>query len=90
MAQNECQQMPKVDFYRGLRNQLSTVYNVMANLNRTSEFLNTIDGDTATNMGIAAQTVADLLKLRTDIDAFITDFEAANGLKDQINKLRYI
>ena len=90
MAQNECQQMVKDDFFRSLRNQLSTVYNTMSGLKRTSEFLNTIDSTTATNMNLDAQTVTDLLELRTDIDAFLTSYEVADGLKDQINKLRYL
>ena len=90
MAQNECQQMEKTNFYQSLRNQISTLYNQMMALDRASEFLNTMDSTTATNMGMQAQVVTDVAELRAEIDALLVSYKAAGGLKDAINKLRYI
>ena len=90
MPQNECQQMLKTDFYQSLRNQLSTFYNQMMNLERASEFLNSMDATTATNMGMQADTITDVAELRTEIDALLDNYKAVGGLKDAINKLRYI
>ena len=90
MAQNECQQMDKTNFYQSLRNQISTMYNNMMQLERASEFLNTMDQDTATNMGMQAQTTTDVAKLRTEINALLVAYKATGGLKEVINKLRYL
>ena len=78
MPQNECQQMDKTNFYQSLA------------LERASEFLNTMDATTATNMGMQAQTTTDVAELRTEIDALLVAYKAAGGLKDAINKLRYL
>ena len=90
MAQNECQQMEKTNFYQSLRNQISTLYNQMMNLERASEFLNSMDATTATNMGMEVQATTDVSELRTEIDALLANYKAVGGLKDAINKLRYI
>lgn len=90
MAQNECQQMDKTNFYQSLRNQTSTMYNNMMQLERASEFLNTMDATTATNMGMEAQATTDVAALRVAINNLLVDYEAAGGLKEQINKLRYL
>ena len=95
MAQNECQQMVKTDFYQSLRNQISTLYNNMMTLERASEFLNTMDAATATNMGMQAQTTTDVATLRTAINEMLafyggTSTSQTEVLKDTINKLRYI
>jgi hypothetical protein len=95
MAQNECQQMDKTGFYQRLRNQLSTMYNNMMALQRASEFLNTMDSETATNMTMQAQTSIDVSDLRTAINEMLAFYNGSatsqtKVLKDQINKLRYI
>jgi hypothetical protein len=95
MAQNECQQMDKTGFYQSLRNQLSTMYNNMMALQRASEFLNTMDSETATNMTMQAQTSIDVSDLRTAINEMLAFYNGSatsqtKVLKDQINKLRYI
>ena len=90
MAQNECQQMDKTNFYQSLRNQISTLYNQMMALERASEFLNTMDQETATNMGMQTQTVTDVATLRTSINNLVTEYKKVGGLKEAINKLRYL
>jgi len=95
MAQNECQQMDKTGFYQSLRNQLSTFYNGIMALQRASEFLNTMDQQTATNMTMEAQTTLDVGDLRTAINEMLAFYEGSatsqsKVLKDQINKMRYI
>jgi hypothetical protein len=90
MAQNECQQMEKTEFYRSLRNQLSKFYNEMTQLERMSEFLLSMDTTTATNMGIPSDVQSVLADLRSDVDAFVTEYKKAGGFKESINKLRYI
>lgn len=90
MPQNECQQMEKTNFYQSLRNQISTVYNQMMALERASEFLNTMDTATATNMGMEAQTTTDVAALRQRINALLVEYKAVGGLKEAINKLRYL
>jgi hypothetical protein len=95
MAQNECQQMDKTGFYQNLRNQLSTFYNGIMALQRASEFLNTMDEDTASNMTMQAQTVVDVANLRTAINEILAFYSGSatsqsKVLKDEINKMRYI
>lgn len=95
MAQNECQQMTKATFYQTLRNQLSKLYNDMKALERTSEFLNTMDATTATNMEMQAEATVDVADLRTAINELLDYYRGVatsqtKVLKDQINKLRYL
>jgi len=95
MPQNECQQMLKTDFYQSLRNKLSTLYNILSDLQRVSEFLNTMDAATATNMGMDATTTTDVSNLRTAITEMMDFYEGTatpqtRVLKDQVNKLRYL
>jgi predicted RNase H-related nuclease YkuK (DUF458 family) len=95
MPQNECQQMPLQDFYSNLRNKISTLYNTLSDMERVSEFLNTMDAQTATNMGMEAQARDDIADLRVAINEVIAFYEGGSTtrthvLKDEINKLRYI
>ena len=95
MAQNECQQMLKPDFYANLRNQISTIYNHMSALKRLSEFLSSMDQDTATAMTISSEVQTDMNNLRTAITELLDFYEGTatsqtKVLKGEINKLRYI
>lgn len=95
MAQNECQQMVKTEFYQKLRTQISKVYDSMADLQRASEFLTSLDGTTATAMTISAGTQTDIASLRTAIDEFLDFYDGSattqtKVLKTQINKMRHI
>lgn len=95
MAQNECQMMDKSRFYDNLRGNLSSLYDHMKKLERISEFLNTMDQDTATDMTMDAQTTADVGDLRIAINEYLAFYrgEAQTQtvvLKDSINKLRYL
>lgn len=96
MPQNECQQMPLTDFYANLRNLLSTTYNSMAQLQRASEFLASLDQTTfETNMGGSSDVTQSLGHLRTAINELLAFYDGTattqtRVLKDQINKLRYM
>ena len=95
MTQNACQQMPLAEFYSLLRNKISSFYNVTNELKRASEFLNTMDTQTATNMTMDDTTRDDIAALRTAINEILNFYDGTSTsssvvLKDQINKLRYI
>lgn len=95
MAQNACQEMDLSNFYASLRRVISSTYNLMAELERTSEFLNTMDATTATNMGMDTTTRDDVADLRVAINETLDFYSGAaqsqtKVLKTQINKLRYL
>ena len=95
MAQNECQQMDKTDFYSGLRNAVATIYSTHQKMVRVSEFLNTMDAATATNMGIDNTTRDVVADLRTAINEALAFYDGTatsrtQVLKTNINKLRHI
>lgn len=95
MAQNECQQMDKAEFYQKLRNMISTFYNGISMMERASEFLNTMDSATATNMGMEVAATTAVSNLRTAINEMVAFYEGTSTtqtevLKDAINKLRYL
>ena len=95
MAQNACQQMPLNDFYANLRNLISTTYNNMRNLERASEFLASMDAQTATNMGMDNTTRDVIAELRTAINETLDFYDGTSAsqtkvLKTIINQLRYI
>lgn len=95
MAQNACQQMTLSDFYANLRNIVSTVYNTNQKLERASEFLNTMDATTATNMGMDNTTRDDVAALRIAINEMLAFYDGTatsrtRVLKDEINRLRYM
>ena len=95
MAQNECQQMPKTDFYQSLRNLLTRYYNIMQDLEESSEFLASLDATTATNMGIPSDVQTVLGHLRTAINESLDFYDGTaqtqtQVLKTRINQLKYI
>ena len=98
MAQNECQQMAKLDFYANLRNFLSSLYGTMQKAEKAAEFLNTMDADTLDNMGVPASGSDDglrnaLVDCRTALNE-LRDFYSGTAttqtrvMKDVINDLR--
>ena len=95
MAQNECQQMPKADFYANLRNLLARYYNIMQDLEEASEFLASLDVTTATNMGIPSDVQTVLGHLRTAMNESLDFYDGTaqtqtQVLKTRINQLKYI
>ena len=95
MAQNTCQQMELTDFYRSLRNLVTTVYNANHRLVAASEFLTSMDAATAAAMGMDTDTRDDISDLRTAIDEYLDFYDGSatsqtEVLKTQINKLRYL
>ena len=95
MAQNECQQMPKDEFYRDLRAKVKKVDLMMMQLREDAIWMNTLDATTATAMTIPADVQTALDRLRTAMNEFVDFYDGTattqtRVLKTYINQIRYI
>jgi len=95
MAQNECQQMGLQEFYTTLRNLCNNVYNTMTLLEKSSEFLESMDVDTAAAMGMDTTTRNVIADFRTAMNESLAFYEGTaqtqtKVLKTIVNQLRYM
>ena len=95
MALTELQQPGKNDFYANMRNRAATLYNTIQQAKGDVEFLERMDPDTLTNMGIpnVENLWIDLADYRTMLEELVNFVEGTANIQTVVpttvlNKIR--